>query len=93
MFSKPTDRLFAFWGNDLYPYVLGDEVVEMDDNGNIKAKAYGGRFKPIKILPLEAGQKLMAEIKAVSDAQRRALKAFNKEWLERLKKAAPFVKE
>ena len=53
-------NLFAFWRYSSFPYVLGGEIKAIDDNGNVKAKTYGGSwFKPINILSIEAGKKTL----------------------------------
>lgn len=70
-------KLYAFWKYDCYPYLLGAPVVEFRDDGFITAEGYRGcRFKPIKILPLEAGKALKAKLDALEqeyNEQQRAL--------------------
>ncbi len=55
-------KLFAFWRYDLFPYTLGGEFTKMRDDGFVYVPNYRGWFRPIKILPLEAGQHLLNEL-------------------------------
>jgi hypothetical protein len=61
-------KLYAFWEYDHFPYVLGGEVTKMDDRGRVETVEYGPgfRFTPFKILPLDAGRNLMAQIKHIA---------------------------
>jgi hypothetical protein len=88
---KATD-LFAFWRYDLFPYVLGAPVMEMNEIGWIKAQGYGGRwFKPTKLLPLEAGWKLRKQLMQLEHDQRQKLHEFHLGQLHLLEDVAPFV--
>jgi hypothetical protein len=88
---KATD-LFAFWRYDLFPYVLGAPVTEMDEIGWIRAKGYNGRwFKPTKLLPLADGKELWKRILKVQEHQRQKLHEFHLGQLHLLEEVAPFV--
>jgi hypothetical protein len=45
-------KLFAFWSYDIFPFVLGGEVVSFTESGAVEIKNYGSDyyFKPVKIL-------------------------------------------
>jgi hypothetical protein len=56
--------LYAFWDYDICPYMLGGEVKEVRPNGRVVIKGYNGMsFKPIAILPDEAGLDALKKIK------------------------------
>ena len=53
----PKQKLYAFWDYDLCPYMIGGEVKKFMENGNVIPKNYQGmQFKPIAILPDQAGK-------------------------------------
>ena len=59
-------ELFAFWKYDLFPYVLGAKILEMKEDGRVLAEGYSSYlFRPIKILPLEPGRTLFAQLKVL----------------------------
>lgn len=65
--------LYAFWDYDICPYILGGIITEFTDSGNIRAKGYDGMiFKPIAILPGEAGSRALSKIKILSAKLRTA---------------------
>lgn len=76
--NKPNQILYAFWEYDLCPYMLGGIIQGFLSSGRVKAKGYDGMtFKPIAILPDEAGKKALArlkEIRAEYDLNEKALK-------------------
>lgn len=76
--NKPNQILYAFWDYDLCPYMLGGIIQGFLSSGNVKVKGYDGMsFKPITILPDEAGRKALArlkEIRAEYDLNEKALK-------------------
>ena len=75
--------LYAFWDYDLCPYMLGGELIEFTDTGNIRAKGYDGMsFKPIAILPGQTGKdalKLLKELRHNYSKQEKELKTRFKE--------------
>lgn len=85
-----TTKLFAFWRYDQYPYILGAPVLEMRDDGFIKPEGYGGYcFKPIKLLPLEAGKKLYKTIEQLKKQHWEAESNLRKEWIKKLNDSIP----
>ena len=38
------EKLFAFWNYDTFPFLLGGEVISMDDSGCVQIKEYGYYF-------------------------------------------------
>jgi hypothetical protein len=85
------NKLYAFWRHGTFPYVLGGTIKTMAANGVVECHEYGGgrRFMPIKILPAEAGRKLLLKLKALEIEHRKAQEAFDVEWEERLKALLP----
>jgi len=73
----PLPKLYAFWKLGCFPYVLGGEIVRWRDDGCVETKEYGPGlwWKPIKILPVEAGKKLRAELEALKEREDEELKA------------------
>ena len=63
-FTPMKKKLFAFWRYDQFPNVLGGEITDMDAEGNVETANYGKGhwFKPIKIVPLAEGKRLMDEL-------------------------------
>lgn len=70
--TNDKEKLFAFWGYDLFPYVLGGEVVLIKNvNGenqvetHVETKEYGKgfRFMARKLMPLEEGKEIKRQIK------------------------------
>jgi hypothetical protein len=77
--SRLQQTLYAFWGYDICPYVLGGEITEFTEKGNIRAKGYDGMaFKPIAILPGKTGKdalKLIRELQENYRLEEKKLKA------------------
>jgi hypothetical protein len=73
---------YAFWRYDVYPFILGGTITNMDKNGFIETEEYGvGRyFKPMAILPGNAGKELHHKIKVMTDERNTALEKFNLTW-------------
>lgn len=62
--QKPNQILYAFWDYDSCPYMLGGIIQGFLPSGNVKVKGYDGMaFKPIAILPDEAGKKALTKLK------------------------------
>lgn len=57
-----TGKLYAFWKYDRPPYLLGDEVSQIHEDGSVSVVKYTYRFKPVVILPLEKGIKLQKKL-------------------------------
>lgn len=81
--------LFAFWRNDLYPYVLGAEIDAMSDKGSVHAPSYStsyaaGWFTPIKVMPAKAGRALHEKINQMRIDHAVARVQLDAEWNEML---------
>jgi hypothetical protein len=88
---KATD-LFAFWRYDLFPYVLGAQVIEMRADGWVSTKGYGHYwFKPTKLLPLVEGKKLWERLLELQTNQRQKLHEFQLAHLHHLEEVAPWI--
>lgn len=87
-------KLYAFWSYTTYPYVLGGEVTDMREDGCVKISSYGNGywFKPLKILPLAAGQLLMEQIKELSNQYHEKLSDFHRKFDISLRELIPEVK-
>jgi hypothetical protein len=73
--------LFAFWDYDTFPYVLGAPVLEMNANGAVRPRGYGGYwFRPIRLVSLSVGQKVWATLEKLRAERRAAEKALNEQW-------------
>ncbi len=81
--------LFAFWKYDLFPYVLGGPIGEIDDKGFVFATTYRLWFKPIKILPLQAGIDLWSELEKLKRNYKATLEDIKEECKEELLKIMP----
>ncbi len=78
-YQEVTSSLFALWRYDQFPYFVGGEVVLMNSRGYVQTKEYGRQYRmnPTKVLPLEAGRKLLEDLKALKSRRAEALNAFN----------------
>ena len=77
-------KLFAFWRYDQFPFVLGAEVEDIDDDGWVKAKGYDGmKFKPIKIVPAEVGEQISSLLKKLEADERHARREHDETWRSR----------
>lgn len=57
-----TGKLYAFWKYDRAPFLLGDEVSKVYEDGSVSVVKYSYRFKPVLIVPLEKGIKLQKKL-------------------------------
>ena len=74
-------KLWAFWYYDIFPYVLGDVVEEIMNNGRVSTKEYTGKvFKPIVILPYEQGKKQWDEVEKLRAEYNQAKRELEKEY-------------
>ena len=55
-------RLFAFWKYDTFPYILGGEISDLNEQGFVYIDSYQGWFKPILILPLDEGKRIKSRL-------------------------------
>jgi hypothetical protein len=84
--------LFAFWGYDQFPYVLGGPVEKVMDGGIIKSTNYGGScFKPLIILPEEEGEMLLIQLEELRKEHREELKRVKAEFQIKLHELAEFI--
>ena len=81
-------NLFAFWSYGSYPYVLGGTVTRMREDGYVETKEYGpgAWFKPVKLLPLDAGKELNAKLRALDANYTKSLAAFQAGWNDEAKR-------
>lgn len=88
-----TKGMFAFWTYDQFPYILGAPIDEMDEEGRVQAPSFGKGywFRPIKIVPVAQGKKLMEQLYQLRDEKREADAALRKEFLDKAKALAPFI--
>lgn len=82
---------FAFWKYDGFPYLLGGTVTKMDDTGRVETKEYGKGFwfMPVKILPVNAGKRMLAKLEELRKKHSVAEKEFRATW----KQAANHLKD
>lgn len=81
-----TDKLYAFWRYDQFPYFLGAEILHMHSSGSIEPKGYKGyRFFPVCILPLGAGKRIHEELKKLEEAYKSAQEKLRKEYMNKHK--------
>lgn len=60
---KENQVLYAFWNYDVCPYVVGGEISRFLEDGYIESYSYPGmKFKPIAIIPGEAGREALNKI-------------------------------
>lgn len=74
-------KLYAFWKYDLFPYVLGGEVVEMRDDGRVLVKGYGPGFwfKPIRLVPVKTGKAIKKKLDEIEARHNKAQKKLKDE--------------
>lgn len=77
-------KLYAFWKYDLFPYVLGGEVTDINDDGLVYIESYQARFRPILILPFEKGKKINQEIEKIKNSYDNEFKKLRKEKLKEI---------
>ena len=87
--NKP---LFAFWKYDKFPYVLGGTVTKMRNDGYVETVEFGVgyAFKPVKILPLEAGKQLLMQLNQLECDRETAVATVNKKFNDKLKSIIDF---
>lgn len=86
--------LFAFWTYDSFPYVLGAPIDEMDEEGRVQAPIFGKGywFRPIKIVPVAEGEKLLAKLELLTEEEREARNNLRQEFLSKVNTLVPFLK-
>lgn len=85
-------ELYAFWPYDRFPFIVGGTVIQMNDKGYVETIEYGRGhwFKPCKLLPLEVGKNLHAQLKKLTDYHGDAIEEFNSLWLKKIKEIFPW---
>lgn len=73
------NKLYAFWKYDRPPYLLGDEVSQVHEDGSVSVVNYTYRFKPVVILPLEKGLKLQKKLNKANAKYKKAVDEATKE--------------
>lgn len=90
-----TNKLYAFWRNDVYPYVLGGPVTKMDEEGRVQTRNYGPGhwFTPIKLLPHKSATKLLEELAKLREEYLQALSVLNADYRGRVTQLMPELKK
>ena len=79
--------LWAFWSYDLCPYVIGGMVEKFLEDGYVRARNYAGmKFKPIAIIPDEAGRKALNALSELRAEYSEAEKALKKTYANKVRK-------
>lgn len=82
--------VFVFWSYDLFPYVLGAEADELREDGAYHVPSY--QFwvgKPLKILPVAEGKKLLGRLETLKSAKLEKDRQTNELFLQELKILMP----
>lgn len=79
----------ALWRYSGFPYVLGGHVTKVDAQGRVETREYGFGyyFTPVKVLPAEEGEAVLANLKALDRKHAEAVKIFNVQWAARARAA------
>ena len=90
---KKTNKDYAFWKYDRFPFVLGGEVTGFRGDGWVETENYGWGcyFKPIKIVPLEDGLAMQEELDKQQSDYERLMESVKELSLTKLKSTYPFV--
>ncbi len=78
-------KMYAFWRYDLFPFIVGGEVITMLKDGKVKTVC--GIVNPLKVLPLAGGLELAEYIKKAEtrfDATQKTLKQEAKDDLNKM---------
>jgi len=64
-----TQRLYAFWKDDGFPYCCGGEVMEISSNGHVVIVGYGKgyEFKPFLIVPYKQGIEIESQLRQIEN--------------------------
>lgn len=86
-------KMFAFWKYDTFPFCLGGTIIKTLDSGAVSTKEFGGGsyFKPIAVLPDEAGVKIKQELEALEAEYNKECKALLVKYKRKAKKIANFL--
>jgi hypothetical protein len=80
-------KLFGFWGYDLFPYILGGEIEEILPYGRIKIKEYGNCISPRSklITTEESGLELDEKLKELVGRRQEELESISEKYDAELK--------
>ena len=78
-------KLYAFWKNDLFPFVLGGTVTSIHKGGSVETEGYGQGFyfEPFKMVPNDEGKEIAAKLNALRTEFRIAKAKLEAEFMER----------
>jgi hypothetical protein len=82
----------VFWPHDQFPYVLASRGFLQDD-GLCYCPAYLGSFQPIRVMPLEEGQKIAHQLDTLTIERVLALASLNNGFAARRDAIAPWAKK
>lgn len=92
--DEPVQTLYAFWDYDTYPYFLCGTVTKMRDDGLVSVKEFGGAmFKPVLILPVNAGKRLKEKLDFLDVQYRNEMTSIRRTAEERLLNHIPELAE
>lgn len=78
-------ELFAFWGYDCFPWMLGARVVRFGKKGMVEPKGYTGyMFRPRRVVLAEEGEPLWEKIQQLREEHAAAISAVNNEFNDKL---------
>jgi hypothetical protein len=62
--NEPKNTQYAFWRYDLFPFVLGAECFDNSklNREEVFVPSYAGYLKPIKIVSIEKGKEIQANL-------------------------------
>ena len=83
-----TQKQYAFWRHDQFPFFLGGVVREMTVNGWVEIEGYGKghMFNPVRIVPLKAGLVIKRKLDSLKKERAAHLKTMNENFEAELKK-------
>lgn len=79
------NKLYAFWEYDRPPYLLGDEVSQVHEDGSVSVVKYPYRFNPVLIVPLEKGIKLQKKLNKANSKYKKIVDEATKELKDAVK--------
>lgn len=87
----PSQRLWAFWRYDTFPYMLGAPVKEVLEDGWVTVEGYTGmKFRPIKLLPLKQGEKQWAKVSDLRSAHQETVRKLKREFNAKVQEVVGF---
>lgn len=91
MSNNESEKFFAFWTSDSYPYVVGSPANRIKDTETMKTDWYGqwGMSSVVALLPLQEGEKTLAELKAVKTSYELEKTALKEKYMQKAKEIFP----